>query len=368
MNEDQFKALLVQYREGKISETDKLLVEDWLTNGYFEGKVLSEQQLDVRVANLSGRLGFEPKRVKLWPRFAAAASIVLAIGVGIFFFTTRPETSNIALSGNDVAPGRQGATLTLANGKKIRLTDAPKGELAVEAGMTITKADNGELIYQVKDNADGSKRTNILSTAQGETYKLRLPDGSTVWLNSASSLTYTAGLLEASKRSVELEGEAFFDVAKDKSHPFLVQTHGQQVEVLGTKFNINSYRDEQSEATTLLEGSVKINSGNQQTLISPGQQALTRNRKLQVAEVNVEKFVDWKEGDFNLDDLNFRVAMRKIARWYNLEVIFDESVPQDIHSGGWISRNKKLSEVLQFIESSGIARFRLEGRKLYVSR
>ncbi|RDC55265.1 FecR family protein [Pedobacter chinensis] len=370
MNEDQFKDLLIKYQNGKCTDREKTLIENWLTFGHFEGKVLSDKQMDVKVERLTERLGLAPKRVKLLPRIAAAASIVIAIGAGIFFYTTQNGNNSIktAVYTGDVGPGKQGATLTLANGKKIRLSDAHNGELAKEAGVTITKAENGELVYQVKDDAGNAERFNTLTTAQGETYSVRLPDGSIVWLNSASSLTYAAGLMKDGKRSVKLEGEAFFDVAKDKLHPFLVQTRNQQVEVLGTQFNINSYREEEAEATTLLEGSVKISSGSSETLIKPGEQAVNQNGMVRVAEVNVENFVDWKAGDFNLDEMNFRVAMRKIARWYDVEVIFDKSVPEDIHSGGWISRNKKLSEVLQFIESSGIARFRIEGKKLYVSR
>ncbi len=314
------------------------------------------------------------KIVKVFPfrtRIAVAAALTAIIfGAGLFYMhnTRHHEQSDKITYKNDVLPGTSGATLTLSNGKKIRLSDTQNGELAKEAGVIITKAKNGEVVYQVKGDPTALSELNTLSTTKGETYKIRLPDGSYVWLNSASSLTYSTKLIEKGMRMVKLQGEGYFEVAKDKSHPFVVTTDKQTVEVLGTHFNINSYPDESVVATTLIEGSVSVNSGKSRQVIKPGEQSINNGSDIKVNVVNTENVVDWKNGDFNLDELDFRLAMRKIARWYNIEVIYDASVPQHMKSGGWISRNRSLSAILRHIESSGQVHFEIEGRKVYVAK
>lgn len=301
-------------------------------------------------------------------KIAAAAALIMVIAAGMLFYTHNKVSSDVVAAKNEVAPGKVGATLILANGKRIKLSDATNGELAKEAGVVITKSENGELIYEIKDNSGEPDKVNTLMTANGETYKLRLPDGSFVWLNSASSLTYSSRLVENGKRIVKLQGEGYFEIAKDKSHPFIVATDKQNVEVLGTHFNINSYPDEAMVTTTLIEGSLSVTSGKLKQLIKPGEQAANNGTNIQVNQVNPENILDWKNGDFNLDELDFRVAMRKIARWYDVEIFYDASVPQNIKSGGWISRRRNLSAVLRHIESSGQVHFKLAGRKVYVAK
>jgi ferric-dicitrate binding protein FerR (iron transport regulator) len=165
---------------------------------------------------------------------------------------------------------------------------------------------------------------------------------------------------------VALTGEGYFEVAKDRSHPFIVEAAGQQVEVLGTHFNVNSYADEPVVATTLLEGSVKVSAAASARTIVPGEQARSSGGGISVARVNTGQVVDWKDGDFNLEGVDFRAAMRKLGRWYNVEFVYDRSVPGDIEAGGWISRSSPLSAVLKSIENSGQVRFKIEGRKVLV--
>ncbi|RZK61536.1 MAG: DUF4974 domain-containing protein, partial [Pedobacter sp.] len=235
------------------------------------------------------------------------------------------------------------------------------------SGMVITKSADGQLIYEFKKTSADRNQLNTLSTSNGETYQVRLPDGSVVWLNSASSLTYSPGLISSGKRFVKLTGEGFFNISKDKLHPFIVETDNQKIKVLGTHFNVNSYPDEPFTATTLLEGSVNVTSEGEQKLIVPGQQVINKNHSLKVIKVNVDQIIDWKEGDFNLTETDFRIAMRKVARWYNVEMVYDPAVPKNIQVDGWISRNQKLSSVLDMIEKLGVVSFRIEGKKVYVS-
>lgn len=308
------------------------------------------------------------RTVKLWPRFVAAASVAILVASGGYFYYQSGNSKPLVQSNytNEVAPGKNGATLTLADGRKIRLSDAVNGELSNEAGVSITKTKDGQLIYEIKETGAENNKFNTLSTSNGETYQVRLPDGSAVWLNAASSLTYSAKLIQNGKRSVTLSGEAYFQVTKDKSHPFVVSTAGQQVEVLGTHFNVNAYADEPITATTLVEGSVKVSSGSDQQMLKPGFQARNNGNGIKISKVNLEGVTDWKDGEFNLDETDFRVAMRKIARWYDVEVIYEKSVPMDIEAWGWISRDSKLSSVLKLIENSGMVKFRIDGKKVYV--
>ncbi|GEP97659.1 hypothetical protein CCY01nite_39190 [Chitinophaga cymbidii] len=267
-----------------------------------------------------------------------------------------------------MAPGKAGATLTLANGQKIRLSDQAEGELAKQAGVTIRKSASGVLVYEITATDQDASAVNILSTSPGESYEVKLPDGSVISLNSASSLEYPANIAGRSERRVKLAGEAFFQVAKDAKHPFIVEAGNQTVQVLGTEFNINCYADEPSVATTLIGGSVSVKANGATQLLVPGQQARSRNGGLQVAAVDTDSVVDWKNGDFYLNHVDFRTAMRKIARWYNVEVIYDASVPANLRSGGWISRSNNLSTVLKSIEHAGLVTFRIEGRKIYVTK
>lgn len=307
------------------------------------------------------------KKVRLLPRIAIAAATVgiIALGISLFF---APHKFKAAIEpGNQThgAPGMNSATLTLSNGRAIRLSDAASGELAAEAGVVISKSPTGQLIYEIKGNsAHGG--INKLSTANGETYQIRLPDGSDVWLNAASTLSYTPDLLKDGKRSVQLEGEAYFSITRDQAHPFIVQSKDQQIEVLGTQFNVNAYADEPVVATTLLKGSVSVTTGGQKKKIHPGEQAQLSAGRLSVQKVEVDNFIDWKNGDFALNHVEFKTAMRKIARWYDMEVVYDRGVPDNLESGGWISRQKPLSAVLKSIEASGLVKFRVEGRKIYV--
>jgi ferric-dicitrate binding protein FerR (iron transport regulator) len=310
------------------------------------------------------------REVKLWPRIGIAAAIaILIVSGGLWFYTANQnDKTNQVVYTKDIDPGKHSATLILADGKKIRLTDAANGELAQESGVTISKTANGQLIYEIRENSIAHNKTNTLTTDAGETYQVRLPDGSSVWLNAASSLKYPASFASLKERRVELSGEGYFEIAKDKKHPFIVKTDKQEVEVLGTHFNINAYRDEKAIATTLLEGSVKLTDKNNNQLLRPGEQAINAEGAIRVKKVNIDAVIDWKNEEFYLDQMDFRVAMRKIARWYNLEVIYNGSVPENLTAGGWIPRSSKLSDVIRSIESTGQVHFKIEGRRLYVSK
>ena len=331
------------------------------------------QKMDrmIRNANIA-EPAVHPKKIRsLWPRIAVAASIILAISIVGYFVLHKPIKENYAADRlpPDVSPGGNKAFLVLGNGQRISLTDAGNGTIAEQAGRSIKKTADGMVVYD-RSNTEGQPAEQVYNTVEiprGGQYQITLGDGSKVWLNAASSLKYPA-VFNGPDRQVELTGEACFEIAKDKVHPFKVKTAHQTVEVLGTVFNINSYADEKNIATTLIEGAVKVTGENRPVIIRPGEQAINNGQQIQVAQANIDNVIDWRNGDFYLNRVNFRVAMRKIARWYDIEVIYDASVPDNIESGGWISRSKPLSAVLNAMERTGQVHFKIEGKKVYVSK
>jgi len=378
MEKEDIKHILEELPAGKNADQDQRIAKLWLFQLNNKNRAtLPESEIEHSKAEvwqrLEQRLASGSRSIKFWPRVLAAAAAMVLIVSGLYFFNSDSRLLNKDTHrfSNDVEPGRMGATLTLANGKKLKLSDETDGALAEEAGVSVSKSADGQLVYIIKNGAvisSGIDATNTLSTAEGETYQVKLPDGTRVWLNAASSLKYTANLLDHGKRKVSLLGEAYFEVAKDKLHPFVVKTTSQDVEVLGTHFNINAYADEPVASTTLLEGSVKLVYGNSNRVLKPGQLAQAGNDGIKVSSANVEAITDWKHDEFFLDKMDFRMAMRKLARWYNIEVIYSGSVPENLQTGGWIPRNSKLSDVLKAIEATGQVEFKIEGRKLYVSK
>lgn len=372
MDNQKERALLEKYKLGLATELEKAMVEDWIAHGVFPEYEISDLDLEAQLSEMDKQLPLVEKQTKLWPRLAGAAAIFLMLGAGMLYYIGKadnklPEKEAYA---NDVTPGSVGATLTLANGKRIKLTDALNGELAKEEGVVITKSANGKLLYSATDAIKEVNRTNTLSTARGETYQVQLPDGSKVWLNAASSLTYSASLNREKTRQVVLQGEAYFEIARDKKRPFIVKTAKQQVEVLGTHFNVNSYSDEAFTATTLLEGSVRINTSTgavANRVIRPGEQAVLATNGLHISEVDIEEAVAWKNGKFIFQQETIGTVMRKIARWYDVEVVYEADLKDKTFSGS-MSRFENVSQVLRKIEMTDLVHFKVEGRRIVVMK
>ncbi|SMC88870.1 FecR family protein [Pedobacter africanus] len=310
-----------------------------------------------------------PRKVKLWPKWAVAASIAIVIFTGGYlYFQTRSQNSKSTEIVNDIAPGKNGATLTLANGQKILINDALAGNIATQAGVSISKNASGQIIYEITDNGSNNSAYNSLSTTRGEQTQVRLPDGTLVFLNAESSLKYPTSFRKLDKRQVSLTGEGYFEVAKDKAHPFIVKTANQEVEVLGTHFNINTYSSESNVRTTLLEGSVKISSSNNSKILKPNEQAiLSGDGNIRVSEADAAVAVAWKNNQFMFDSENIQTVMRMIERWYDVDVEYVGEITDEKFWGG-VSRFDKVSKVLKSLESTGKVHFKIEGRKIYVSK
>lgn len=302
-----------------------------------------------------------------WTMTIAAAVALIAFGLYFFNYQRKTAKPDIPQLAGDIAPGSYGATLTLTNGKIIKLADVSNGELAKESGISISKTADGKLVYSIEETAANPNQINVLSTAKGETYEIRLPDGSSVHLNAASSLTYKPSLIEGGKRVVKLSGEGYFEVAKDKVHPFVVKTDDQEVEVLGTHFNISSYANDELEKTTLLEGSVRLSTPFGSRILRPGQQSSVRDGKITIADTDTDLAVAWKNNEFVFESETVENIMKMVERWYNVEVIYVGGKTNGRFSGG-VSRFDNISKVLQILEDTGAGHFKVQGRKIYVSK
>ncbi|MBL7737550.1 MAG: FecR domain-containing protein [Chitinophagaceae bacterium] len=317
-------------------------------------------------------IGMQPRdRGRGWFRMIAAAVAAISIGLGAyFFFFNKPlikdpaPSAVLADTANDAAPGQYRALLTLADGKQITLDQASVGELAREGGAAIVNK-GGQLEYSREASVGEQVAYNTVSTARGESYPLVLSDGTRVWLNASSSVRFPTSFT-GNERRIEISGEAYFEVAKDPSKPFRVGVRNMTVEALGTSFDINAYTDESTINTTLVEGAVKVYSGNAVLRLAPGQQSrLLAEGRLQLEDkVNIDEIIAWKDGLFHFERADLASILRQFSRWYAVDIVYEGKVkPRRFF--GIISRGSSLSDVLKMLEANDI-RFKIEGKKLIV--
>lgn len=319
-----------------------------------------------------------PLYKRAWLRYAAV--FVLIAAGGYLWLTSKPVTKQkqqapIAYQQPvQIKPGGNKATLTLSNGNNITLDSAINGSLVMQGSTQVMKLQDGSIIYKNGAGENSETLYNTISIPKGGQYQLTLADGTKVWLNASSSLHYPVAF-NKKNRTVNLEGEAYFEVAKDRSRPFQVFYKNMKVEVLGTHFNIMAYEDEQATKTTLLEGSVKISaiterSGQagraQSAILKPGEQAVaTANAPLTIHHSSdVEEAVAWKNGFFHFDKADMPTVLRQVARWFNLEIVYKGPVSQDLFSGK-IERNLPLQSILNLFKQSNL-NFELKGRTLII--
>lgn len=323
------------------------------------------------------------KLVRFPVKWAAAAVLVLMAGIAGWWIVTRNKQTDpsemVVKKGEMPKPGGDKAVLVLSNGKQLFLDSSANGQLAEQQGSLVFKSEEGRIAYrQQQAGTNEVVAFNTLKTPRGGQYRLTLPDGTKVWLNAASSITYPTSF-RGKERAVTITGEAYFEVAKVKAKsgtgnmPFKVKVDGltgegsnMEINVLGTHFNINAYVDEPVARTTLLEGSIKLSKGKDQFLMQPGQQAqLEDNGEFRISDnINPEEVLAWKNGYFYFDHANLRTVMRQIARWYDVSIEYRPGVP-DMKFGGEIPRNANLDEVLKIMEVLKI-RFIVEDKKIIV--
>jgi ferric-dicitrate binding protein FerR (iron transport regulator) len=290
------------------------------------------------------------------------------LGTGAWWVLHNASQNKIALTQqqrfrNDIDPGKNAAVLTLAGGKQIVLDSTARGAITRQGNTTIRNA-NGLLVYNELHEKPTELLFNTLATGRGNQYQLILPDGSKVWLNAASSITYPTAFVGA-ERKVSITGEAYFEIAKNEKAPFIVESKDVQIQVLGTHFNVNTYDDEDALKTTLLEGSIKV--GN--SILRPGQQAILSRDNTPIKLVDhpdIDEVMAWKNGAFKFNDATIESIMRQMARWYDVEVVYDTRVSQ--HFIADVPRDVPASELLKLLELTDQVHFKIEGKKITVIR
>ncbi|MDB5157958.1 MAG: FecR protein [Mucilaginibacter sp.] len=263
-----------------------------------------------------------------------------------------------------ILPGSNKAILTLQDGSKIVLNDVKNGTLAQQGNTKVVKLATGQLVYDKTGTASAKVLYNTMTTPRGGQYKLTLPDGTEVWLNAASSITYPTAFV-GNERDVSITGEVYFEVAKDKSKPFHVTSGSQTIEVLGTHFNVMAYADEDAIKTTLLEGSVKITENNETQILKPGEQAtVDKNGGLKISVADLDNALAWKNGYFKFNRVNIKYIMRQLARWYDVDLVYEGSVSHDEFVGK-IGRGENIEDVLHILELDRV-HFKIEDKKIIV--
>lgn len=308
-----------------------------------------------------------------WLWRAAVILMIVAVSAGLLQYRIQHKDAvKLTSTRHPLQPGSHKAILTLANGQQIVLDNTDNGNIASQNGMQIMKLDSGLLVY--KGNGNGEVAYNVLTTPRSGQFQLVLPDGSHVWLNSASSIRFPT-VFNSKAREVELTGEGYFEIKQDPSKPFTVKARGMEVHVLGTGFNVMAYDDEEAVSTTLVHGSVKVQAlttrsttANTAMVITPGQQAslFNQNNILKVSEPDMEEVLAWKEGEFRFKKTSIQVIMRQIARWYDVQVVFKGDL-SDMALSGVISRQESADQLLDILQSTKQVRFATNGNTITVS-
>lgn len=305
------------------------------------------------------------------PYWWAAAAILIAFVAGFAWLAShkseKPAAPVVALQYSEPQPGKNGAILTLADGRNLVLDSMPDG-LVASLGNTNITLNNGKVLYGASERGKPAAPMgmNTLSTPRGRQYQLQLQDGTKVWLNAASSITYPT-VFDSKERIVKASGEIYFEVAKNQAAPFKVELADKtQVEALGTHFNINAYDNESSFNTTLLEGSVRIRTSmHGSVLMKPGEQAQINGKGIKlVRKVDLDNVMAWKNGLFSFSDANLEMVMRQLSRWYDLDVLYEGPAP-DVEFNGEIDRSLTLSQVLNGLSATRI-NYRIKDEKTIV--
>jgi len=386
VKEAEFKHLIDKYLDGQATEAEQILLfsfyDEWQEeksewNTAVMGEAEEVERMILGKINVNIDANEVRPLIKRFPWWSVAASILILLNLGLYFFSPPKNTNQSTDQAiSKIKAGGDKAFLILANGKRLSLTDADTGKIAEQMGLQLSKSADGQLIYTVSDKKSalqtGEPVYNKIETPIGGKYQINLPDGTKVWLNAASSLRFPV-VFTAAERRVELTGEGYFEVSKDKNKRFIVLTEGQELSVFGTHFNINAYPDEPAVKTTLLEGSVKISQTNrtgpgqtiQSRFLNPGQQSILNARTFEVKTVDIESVVDWKNGRFIFNDEDIKSAMRKLSRWYDIKVSYEGNF-EHINFGGSFSRSNHLADIIKILEATNEFKFEVEGREVKI--
>ncbi len=379
MEEQRLEELFRRYLQGTLTDAEETeLFQLWLDPSLADSRVQilsdfydrlpEDKDMPARKADLvfqqimKGQNAYRSSHKTAWiswRRIAVAASVLIVIGLsGYLLFNKkmqpRQEVVQAPVSAGKESPGMNRAMILLANKQKIFLDSASNGSLAMQGTVSLLKLQDGKIAYEATAGASGEQSYNTLVNPRGsKIIDMQLTDGSHVWLNAGSSVTFPVAFT-GKERKISVEGEAYFEVAEDASKPFLVTRGKTTVKVLGTHFNVNAYDDETDMRITLLQGSVQVINDQSAAMIKPGEQAIVKADKINIAAgVDLNQVMSWKEGYFRMKGTDLASLMRQIARWYDVEVIYEKEIPR-VRFGGLINRDASLPDVLKALEQYGI--------------
>ncbi|MEP7376367.1 MAG: FecR domain-containing protein [Chitinophagaceae bacterium] len=383
MDKMRLLLLLSKKADNVLSDEERNELDTWYESLYLESPKIDQYEDELKQEML---FQFREKIVKPSPqhryillsrkmlRVAAVAAGLLLVG-SVYFIAVQKttsakpvSTSDIAVNIKDVEPGSSRAILMLGDGSKIDLDKRDPGLLARQGSVQVVKLADGTLGYRPQGNEKEEENMlfNTITTPRGGEYKLTLPDGSKVWLNASSSLRFPT-VFTGTERRVEVSGEAYFEVAKNRAMPFIVSVNGkQEVTVLGTHFNINAYNEEGTEKITLLEGSVMVAEKNYSITLKPGQQSALTENGFKSQEADVEQVIAWKDGFFEFENASLETVMRGIGRWYDVDIRYQDKPETSVIFGGRISKHLPLSNVLKMLETYGV-NAKINGREIMIS-
>lgn len=386
MQKQEFLQLVDKYLKGHANDEEEQLLlnffESFQTDDDWGEAVLgAKQQLEDKMLhrlhnaiNLHNRQQHRGTFNLLKPRKLVTAIVAIAVIATGTYYILKNHTKQALTAANkpvikhDVDPGKNTAILTLDNGEQVVLDSAKIGTVAKKGKISIKKTRDGQVIYTVDksgaQSADEKIAYNTISTPRGGQYQVILPDGTKVWLNAASSLKFPTAFA-GNQRNVELNGEAYFEVAKNRAKPFNVKVNAMNVNVLGTHFNIMAYNNDDAMKTTLLEGSVQLINGALRNYLKPGEQGIVKGNDVSVISVDADKAIAWKNGYFEFDRASIQDIMKQLSRWYDTEVTYEGKMPDDEFVGR-IGRDVKLSQVLHVLQLSHV-HFRIENKKIIVT-
>jgi ferric-dicitrate binding protein FerR (iron transport regulator) len=396
------KALLQRFLEGDASQEEVIIIEQWYEQlvdagewNWAEGE--REQLASAMEARLLGRIGKEPAEevmpevgrtpdsggrqrsdgaVPLRRRMVSwvAAAVLLAGMAAIWLLLVRKTPRELAPISqryrNDVGPGRNAAVLTLAGGKTIVLDDSAPRTIGRQ-GNAVVLNDSGQLVYKLASPRVSSSVAseifyNTLTTQKGNQYHLTLPDGTKVWLNAVSSISYPTAFT-GKERRVSISGEVYFEVVKNQQLPFVVQQADMTVEVLGTSFDVNGYGDDSATRATLVEGKIRVGKAGTASVLEPGQQAVIGKSGNSISvdhDPDIEAVLAWKNGVFAFKDADIETIMRQVERWYDVQIVYEAKIPK--HFVADIPRNVPLSKLLKLLEATDEVHFRIDGKKVMI--
>lgn len=376
---DQFRVayLISQFIQETISEEEEAELEHWMLESDHNLQIFEDltdermvadfmqwywqRDTEMNLVQVKKRLQFStPSKVVSFWRYGAVASIVILLGLGIYYFGFYNRPNNVVAHNNvpiDILPGQASALLTLADGSRFDLTNIKDSIINDQV-----RIENGMVIY---GDAVNAPEYHELSIPRRGFYQLVLPDGTKAWINSSSSIRYPSHF-SGDVRRVTVTGETYFEVAKDPLHPFIATVNGVDVTAIGTAFNINAYPDEEGLGVTLTEGKVKVKNSLQERLLAPGQQLLIQKNQWSVSMVDILPVVAWTRNQFKLKNTTIEEVMRMAERWYDVKVIYQDKVTD--HFTGTIDRTVPISKLLKLLEATGQVHFRIEANQIIVTR